>query len=338
MDTNNAGTQARLCVHIIEPATEIPSIEQDVRDGLLSRPRSLPPKYFYDERGSQLFDRICDTPEYYPTRTENALLLRFSSDIIQQVMPDQILELGSGTSRKTRHLFDACDAHDCQGDYAPFDVCEEMLRSTGKSLIKDYEWMNVTAMVGDYHGGLSNLPLPQGRRLFLFLGGTIGNFSHQQAQEFLAEVRDCMQPDDWLLLGADRVKSSALLHAAYNDSSGVTAEFNRNVLRVLNQSLDADFEPEAFSHQAEFNEQESRIEMYLVAKGDQQVRVDALDEEMTIRDGERILTEISRKFTRNSLEQMLIDAGFQVQEHFEPDNGYFSLLLVQPGDNHSPAS
>lgn len=338
MDTNNPDTQARLCVHIIEPVTEIPSLEQDVRDGLLSRPRSLPPKYFYDERGSLLFDRICDTPEYYPTRTENALLSRFASNIIQQVMPDQILELGSGTSRKTRHLFDACDEHDCQGDYAPFDVCEEMLRSTGKSLIKDYEWMNVTAMVGDYHGGLSNLPLPEGRRLFLFLGGTIGNFSHEQAQEFLAEVRDCMQEDDWLLLGADRVKSKTLLHAAYNDSAGVTAEFNLNVLRVLNRSLDADFDLDAYSHQAEFNEHESRIEMYLVAEGDQQVRVDALDEEMTIRDGERILTEISRKFTHSSLEQLLIDAGFRVQEHFEPENGYFSLILVQPTSDNSAVS
>lgn len=330
MATSASGMQARLCVHVIEPATEIPSLEQDVRAGLLSRPRSLPPKYFYDEYGSQLFDRICDTPEYYPTRTENALLSRHAGDIIRHVMPDQILELGSGTSRKTRHLFDACDRHDCQGDYAPFDVCEEMLRTTGKSLIRDYDWMNVTAMVGDYHGGLSNLPLPAGRRLFLFLGGTIGNFTPEQSQEFLAEVHGCMQPDDWLLLGADRVKPRTLLHAAYNDSAGVTAEFNLNVLRVLNRELDADFNLDAFSHQAEFNEHESRIEMYLVAEGEQRVRMDALEEDITLHDGERILTEISRKFTRSGLEQMLTDAGFRTQEHYEPDNGFFSLVLAQP--------
>lgn len=319
-----------LCCRVVPPARPIAGLQEDARRGLLRRPRSLPPKYFYDERGSRLFDAICDTPEYYPTRTEDALLARHAAAIVAQARPEHILELGSGTSRKTRHLLAACEGGRAAPVYWPFDVCEEMLLAAGAELAGHYEWLTVKPLLGDYCAGLRHLPCPPGRRLFVFLGGTIGNFGRDEAVSLLQELRAIMAPGDWLLLGADRVKDPAILHAAYNDAQGITAEFNRNLLHVLNRELEANFEVEAFRHEAVYNSLHARIEMYLVSARPQTVRLRALGECIGLAQGERILTEISCKFTPGAIESLLSSARLRLDTHYQPPDESFSLVLASP--------
>lgn len=313
----------------VRPARKVPDIAEDVRVGLLSLPRSLPPKYFYDERGSQLFEQICDTPEYYPTRTEEKLLLHHSKEIIAQVKPAEIMELGSGNAQKTRQLFDACEQTDHRCSYAPLDVCEPMLESVSEQLQADYGWLDVNPLVGDYHAGLEHLPKASGTRLYVFLGGTIGNFFPEQARDFINEVKATMRPGDYLLLGADRVKDNNVLDAAYNDEQGVTAAFNLNVLNVLNRELKADFNPDNFQHKAEFNTGHNRIEMHVVSNCDHKVNLQKMDEEITFHQGDSILTEVSHKFTADSLEELVEVSGLNIRKHYEPDDKYFSLVLAE---------
>jgi L-histidine N-alpha-methyltransferase len=324
------GERASPYCEFVPPTRAVPSLVDDVREGLLASPRSLPPKYFYDDNGSRLFDAICDTEEYYPTRTEDALLKRSARDIIASLQPEHMVELGSGTSRKTRRLLDACEEHGCHATYWPFDVCESMVQDSAEALMDEYEWLHVRGLVGDYHAGFEHFPGFDGRSLFVFLGSTIGNLEHDYAVDFLQELRSLMGADDSLLIGADRVKDSDVLHAAYNDSEGLTAEFNRNVLRVLNREVDANFEPDAFEHRAIYNREQSRIEMHLVSTCAQTVCLTALDETIEFRKGESILTEISRKFTPDSLGALLSEAGFRIERHYEPGDGFFSLVLASP--------
>jgi len=319
-----------LNIEQVPPARAISSIAEDVHTGLFNEPRILQPKYFYDERGSQLFDQICDTPEYYPTRIEDALLAEHAESLIRSVQPESILELGAGTSRKTRHLLDACDARRCYPVYEPFDVCQEVMEESGAGLIDKYEWLDLKILVGDYTGGLDNLPVSSDRRLVVFLGGTIGNFPEGEALTFLREVYAMMGPEDRLLIGADRLKEPELLHAAYNDKSGLTAAFNLNVLSVINRELEADFDLNGFEHYACFNPNKSRIEMYLVSMGTQQIRIEGLDATLTFSDGDHILTEVSCKYTRKRLETLLVDAGFEVEAHHEGATQDFSLVLAKP--------
>lgn len=315
---------------IVMPSRQISSLEEDVREGLLSHPRSLPPKYFYDDHGSQLFDRICDTPEYYVTRTEDSLLDAHARTIMRLARPRHIIELGSGASRKTRHLFDACEALGEACCYWPFDVCEGIMRESAERLTEAYPWLEVRALVGDYLAGLDHLPDPDGRRLFVFLGGTIGNFEAEKARAFLAELRHRMRPGDTLLLGADRVKDAQVLNQAYNDAQGVTAAFNLNVLSVLNRELGGDFELGRFRHHARYDTGAQQIEMYLVAEEDHSVQLRDLDATLDIKKDERILTEISRKFTPLDLNALLDRVELKPKAHFEPENGYFSLVLAEP--------
>lgn len=312
---------------VVRPARAVPDLIEDVEMGLFSRPRSLPPKYFYDEYGSQLFDRICSTPEYYLTRTEDALLAECAREIIERSRPVEILELGSGSSTKTRRLLDACEALDLRSRYAPFDVCEEILLAASCDLRADYGWLSVSPLLGDYHAGLEHLPSSAGPRLYVFLGSTIGNFESDSAGRFLSELAAVMRPGDWLLLGADRIKRQEVLSAAYNDAAGITAEFNRNVLRVLNRELEADFQVDAFRHVALWQADESHMEMRLVADENQSVRFKRLSRSLVLEKGEFIRTEISRKFTREDLESLFASAGLRIEAHFEPENAYFSLLL-----------
>lgn len=306
------------------------TIAEDVRQGLFAEPRTLPAKYFYDERGSLLFDRICEVPEYYPTRTEDALLRRFAGEIIRQTNPQTIFELGSGASRKTVHLLDACEQSDCYSNYQPLDVCEEILLHAGTRLTRNYEWLDIEALVGDYTAGLSYIDSRPGPRLYVFLGGSLGNFTHQEALSFLCRAHDSMSPGDFLLLGVDRVKDREVLHAAYNDAEGVTEQFNLNMLSVLNRELDAGFELDRFEHRAFFNEHDSQIEMHLVSTVDQKVAIGALGVDVELARDESIRTEISRKFTPESLEALVSAAGFRVHQHYEPENGFFSLVLLDP--------
>lgn len=326
------GEERVSCTHV-QPARETPSMHEDVKEGLFEQPRTLSPKYFYDDHGSRLFDAICDTREYYPTRTEDALLAKHAAEIIAFHQPEHVVELGSGAARKTRRIFDACETESCKAQYWPFDVCHGMVMDSAQQLAEEYKWLTINGLVGDYLGGLKHFPRFDGRTLYVFLGGTIGNFDHDQAVGFLSELCSIMDKDDLLLIGADRVKDHCVLHAAYNDSDGITAEFNLNVLRVLNRELGADFDLDAFDHQAHFNADESRIEMHLVATEDQSVEVDALDSTIEFNSGESILTEISRKFTPESLQDLLAEAGLKIGRHFEPDNGYFSLVLAEPRAN-----
>jgi L-histidine N-alpha-methyltransferase len=313
----------------VEPARPVPSLRDDLERGFDLSPRMLPPKYFYDARGSQLFDRICDTPEYYPTRAESFLLSAYAERLIGRVRPDHLIELGSGSSRKTRYLLSAAREQGLPLGYWPFDVCREMLQKAGGELVAEYPDLRVHALVGDYLGGLAHLPRPLGRRLFVFLGGTIGNFSELEAHHFLCDLRAQMQAGDHLLLGADRVKASDVLEAAYNDAAGVTAAFNLNLLDVVNRELNADFDPAGFRHRAVFDPEASRIEMYLVAQARQQVRVEALGRSYRFDRGDAILTEISRKFTRRSLAAALGRAGFAIEQHYEGGERLFSLVLAR---------
>ena len=297
-------------------------------EGLLQPPRTLPPKYFYDVRGSQLFEQITTTPEYYPTRTEDKLLANHGKDIIEITKPDQILELGSGSSQKTRHLFDACSSINHTCEYTPFDVCEPMLEETTEKLQSDYDWLTVKPLLGDYHAGLGNLPDIDGTRLYIFLGSTIGNFTPEETDIFLYEIRQCMKPGDYFLLGADRIKEKLVLDAAYNDALGITAEFNLNVLNVLNRELNANFKLDGFEHGAFYNESLNRIEMRLISNKNQVVSFQLLDEQIIIEAGEEILTELSYKYTFAELEAMFDQCGLRRIRHYEPDNRHFSLVLA----------
>ena len=327
MDSNVASD---IVCRPVPPTKPVPSLPDDVLTGLFTEPKQLPPKYFYDDKGSALFDQICDEPEYYPTRTEDALLERSARDIITRVEPTQIIEFGSGMSRKIRHLFNACDEVGCRPTYIPFDVCDDVMIKSGEALADRYPWLDVEPLSGDYTAGLGNVPVAEGRNLVMFLGGTIGNFPEEQAIAFLSEIRALLDDDDRLLIGADRVKNPDILHAAYNDVAGVTAEFNLNLLDVLNRELDADFTRDHFEHYAFYNPDQSRIEMYLVCMRDQDVTFRELRRTLRFREGDAIRTEISRKFTRETLEQLLKVAGFSVQSHYEAAAHPFSLVLAAP--------
>jgi L-histidine N-alpha-methyltransferase len=314
----------------VRPTKSVASLKDDVTSGLFSARKQLPAKYFYDDRGSELFDQICDEPEYYPTRTEDALLKQSADDIIANVNPSQIIEFGSGMSRKIRHLFDACSKYECYPTYVPFDVCDDVMIKSGEELAEKYSWLDVAPLSGDYTAGLGNLPVASGKNLLMFLGGTIGNFTEAQGIDFLCEVRELMSSDDQLLLGADRVKQPEILHAAYNDVAGITAEFNLNLLDVLNREMGADFDRSNFEHYAFYNPDENQIEMHLVCMCDQNVWFDGLQRSLSFKEGDGIRTEISRKFTRETLENLLLSAGFTVESHFEASAHPFSLVLARP--------
>lgn len=313
----------------VPTARPIPSLANDVRAGLRTAPRQLPPKYFYDDRGSRLFETLCGTRDYYPSRTEEALLAAHAPRIVDTAAPEHIVELGSGSARKTRHLFDACDRLGARCEYWPFDVSEKMMLDSGADLVARYPWLRVRALAGDYTGGLARLPLAdEGRRLIAFLGGTIGNFEPWEARRLMGEIGALLRPGDHFLIGLDRVKDTRRLEAAYDDSDGVGIEFNRNMLHVLNRELDADFPVASYRHRAVYNEQLERIEVYLVASSSHRVTLAALGENIEIQSGEAILTEISRKFTPDSIRALLANGGLAPVAHFEAENGDYSLVLA----------
>jgi L-histidine N-alpha-methyltransferase len=322
----------RISLHHLGDVDPVASIADDVRAGFSAMPKSLPPKYFYDERGSWLFEEICKTPEYYLTRTEDALLARIADSVIATVRPSSILELGSGSSRKTSHLLRACARQRCHARYEPFDVSTEIMLHAAERLVREHAWLNVEVLIGDYLRDLPHISDHAGTRLVLFLGSTIGNFDQQESVSFLRSLRSAMTSDDRFLLGFDRVKDTDALNAAYNDASGLTAEFNLNVLQVINRELDGDFNLQRFAHRAIYNESLARIEMYLDSLLAQSVCLRRLPLQAEFVEGESILTEISCKFTPASIDTMLGESGFIAEQHFEPDSRAFSLVLARPVD------
>ena len=313
------------------------AMETDVRSGLTSTPKQLPPVYFYDDRGSRLFDDITRLPEYYPTRAERSILESHAKDMVETAGADVLVELGAGTCDKSRVLLDAMQACGRLGSYVPLDVSDSTLWEAATRSPRDYPGLSVRAVVGDFHHHMEQLGT-DGRRLIAFLGGTIGNFFPAQRARFLAELVAVMAPGDRFLLGTDLVKDRGRLVAAYDDAAGVTAEFNRNVLHVLDRELGADFDPERFAHVARWNEEDHRIEMWLRSLDDCRVRVADLDLEVEFAAGEEMLTEISTKFSPDSLREELEAAGLLVEASWASAGDEFLVTLaVRPGDTSEPA-
>ncbi len=302
---------------------------RDVRDGLSRSPKRLPSKYFYDRRGSELFEQITRLPEYYLTRAERGLLEAHASAIIGALAPASLVELGAGSAEKTRILLDAMLASGKHATYVPIDVSEEFLEATAAALDARYDALDIVPVVADISEPLELprlLPVPA---LFAFLGSTIGNFDERDAIALLSDVRAVMRAGDRFLLGFDLVKDAARLHDAYNDTAGVTADFNRNVLHVLNRELGADFDIGAFEHVAFYNHDARRIEMHLMATRPMRVHVPGVGA-VTFRSGERLMTEISGKYDRPSVGALLDAAGLGI-EHWLTD-GDFALVLAAPRD------
>jgi L-histidine N-alpha-methyltransferase len=304
-------------------------MRSDALAGLQEGNKSIPPVWFYDERGSQLFEEITQLPEYYPTRAERRLLEQYAPTIAELSKADTLVELGAGSCEKSRLLLTALQEMGTLTRYVPFDVSDEFLRGAAAALSNEYEDLAVHLVIGDFHEHLSEIPT-EGRRMVAFLGGTIGNFNPRQRARFLFDLNCSMSSDDSLLLGTDLVKDRQRLVDAYDDSAGVTANFNRNVLHVLNEQLGGDFEPELFTHVALWNEEEQWIEMRL--RADRSTRVTLRDAgiEVQFDQGEELLTEISAKFTPARVEDELGAAGFVVQGMWGAEEGEFLLTLAHP--------
>ena len=302
------------------------ALRRDVAAGLTSSPKELPPKWFYDARGSELFDEITRLPEYYPTRCERSILEARAVEIARLTGADTLVELGSGTSEKTHLLLAALAGEGHLRRIVAFDVSESTLRDAAATLAAEFPEADVTAVVGDFEHHLHTIP-GGGRRLVAFLGGTIGNLAPKARALFLSEVASLLAPGDALLLGTDLVKDVGRLEAAYDDAAGVTAEFNRNVLRVVNRELAADFVPERFDHVARFDPDEEWIEMWLRSTEAQEVVVGDLDLRVGFDAGEAMRTEISAKFRREGVEAELGDADLALARWWTDAGGDFAVSL-----------
>ncbi|HEY2768641.1 MAG TPA: L-histidine N(alpha)-methyltransferase [Solirubrobacteraceae bacterium] len=306
------------------------TLAEDVLDGLTRPFKELPPKHFYDARGAELFDRICELPVYYPTRTERAILDDAAADIAALSGAVELVELGSGTAAKTRVLLDALHSAGTLARYVPVDVTESMVRDCAQELTLEYPGLHVHGVIGDFERHLDRVPNADGPRLVAFLGGTIGNFPPGSRRRFLRQIGELLGPGDHLLMGTDLVKDTSVLEAAYDDPEGVTAEFNRNVLHVLNRELDADFDPADFEHVALFDDRHEWIEMRLRARRDHTVTVRALELPVHFDQGEEMRTEISAKFTPERLEGDLDAAGMEIVRWFTDPEDLFALTLSRP--------
>ena len=314
-------------VHLPEGGP-LSGIAADARMGLSAPFKELPPKYFYDERGSQLFEAITELPEYYPTRAERAILDARASEIAGVARTSMLIELGSGSAAKTRCLMDAKRAAGTLDAYVPVDISEEITRDTAERLTDEYPGLRVHGVVCDYETHLERLPREPGG-LIAFLGGTIGNFHPHTRRSFLARIASLMYAEDRFLLGTDLVKDRARLEAAYNDSAGITAQFNKNVLHVLNRELGADFDPARFDHVAFWDDVNSWVDIRLRSLADQVVTLPALDMRVEFAEDEEMRTEISSKFTREQLEAIYAEAGLELVEWWTDPEDLFALSLAR---------
>lgn len=302
------------------------AFRDDVRQGMTSEPKFLLPKYFYDATGSDLFERITELPEYYPTRVETELLTSIVGDLVSSIKPQEIVELGSGSSLKTRLLLDASQS--MLKRYIPLDVSSSIVFSTAEELLSAYPQLTIHAVVGDFEHHLPMVPRPAGRRIVLFLGSTIGNLAQSTRHYLLQGIRKLLEPGDHLLLGVDLVKEVSFLEAAYNDSQGITAKFNRNILKVINTNLQADFQLEHFHHHALYNQARSRIEMHLISEQHQAVRIKALELDVLFQPKESIWTESSYKFTKDEVKIMLARAALPLKHWYTDREDQFAIALA----------
>ena len=305
------------------------SLANDVLDGLTRPFKEIPPKHFYDARGSELFERICELPEYYPTRTERQILLANADEIVEVTGAGELVELGSGSAEKARILLAAMSRAGTLRRYVPLDVSESALEASAIELVDEFEELSVHGVIGDFERHLDRIPAAGGTaRIVALLGGTIGNFLPGTRRRMLREIGALLGPEDRLLLGTDLVKEAAVLEAAYDDAQGITAEFNRNVLHVLNRELDADFSPDAFEHIAFFDRRHEWVEMRLRARRPCSVLVGALGLRVEFAAGEELRTEISAKFTRARLQEDFDAAALRLERWYTDPDNLFALSLA----------
>jgi L-histidine Nalpha-methyltransferase len=320
-------TEPVLDVHL-EPEDAAHALRADVRAGLTADPKWVSPKYFYDAVGSALFEDITRLPEYYPTRAEREVLAERAGEIAAVTGARSLVELGSGSSEKTRLLLSALREHGTLEEFVPQDVSVSALTEAAHAIMADYPGLRVHGVVGDFTQHLSLLP-GESPRVVAFLGGTIGNLIPEEREKFFRTVRDVLDPGEWLLLGTDLVKDPATLVRAYDDAQGVTAEFNRNVLNVLNREVGGDFDVEAFEHVALWNAEQEWIEMRLRATRAMTVTIADLGLTVEFHEGEELRTEVSAKFREEGVKQELDDAGFSLQRWWTDSRGRFAVSLAQ---------
>ncbi len=306
------------------------SLADDVLDGLTKPFKELPPKHFYDARGAELFDQICELPEYYPTRTERSILQQAAERLARATAAEELVELGSGTAAKTRVLLDALHRAGTLKLYIPVDVTESMVRDCAQELTEEFPGLRVHGVIGDFERHLDRVPAAEGPRVVVFLGGTIGNFPPGSRRRFLREIGKLLGPEDHLLMGTDLVKDPEVLTQAYDDAQGITAEFNRNLLRVLNRELQADFDPEDFEHVALFDREHEWIEMRLRARRAHTTTVRDLGLSVRFEEGEEMRTEISAKFTQERVEDDLSAAGLEIVDWLTDPHELFAITLSRP--------
>jgi L-histidine N-alpha-methyltransferase len=305
-------------------------IAEEVMSGLSAHPRRLPPKFFYDAEGSRLFDQITETAEYYPTRTERAILREFAGDMVQQTGNNlTLVELGAGSASKTQVLIHALLRRQLRADFYPVDVSSSALQGALASLNGHFPRLRVSPIVADYTHHLPDLKQLPGRKLVLFLGSTIGNFEPEEAEEFLRNVRGSLQKGDALLIGFDLIKDAQVLDAAYNDAQGVTAAFNKNMLVRINRELGGSFDVDAFEHVAFWNKKKSRIEMHLESQYEQTVWIEDLGRGFHFDQGERIHTENSYKFNDRLIRRLLRRGGFKLEKSWTDAKGWFCEALAR---------
>ncbi|MBW4555450.1 MAG: L-histidine N(alpha)-methyltransferase [Trichormus sp. ATA11-4-KO1] len=324
--------EERLQIQRLVPTTRIvkSNVGSDVIKGLTQTPKTLPPAYFYDDRGSELFEQICELPEYYLTRTEMAILQQFAAEIAKITGACELVELGSGSSTKTRILLDAYQQLGYPLRYLPIDVSAGILESSARQLLADYPSLQVHALAGTYELALTKLlPTQLPSRMIGFIGSTLGNLKSQECDIFFSQITNALQVGEYFLLGVDLQKPKHILEPAYNDRQGVTAAFNLNILEHLNQRFEGNFDTTQFEHWAFYHETENQIEMHLRSLRSQTVELRALSLTINFAVGETILTEISRKFDLKTIQQQLTTWGLVPLHVWTDPNQWFGLLLCQ---------
>jgi L-histidine Nalpha-methyltransferase len=328
---NSKMMEARLKIDYLLDVQAVEKADaEDVVNGLQKTPKSLPARYFYDSQGSQLFEQICQLPEYYPTRTEASILEQYASDIVKRTQAVEIVELGSGSSTKTRYLFDAYQSFNSPLYYTPVDVSDSILKTSADNLLTDYPQLKIQGKVATYSQALQQLTsYSLGKRIIIFLGSSIGNFDPIKCDRFINQITTALNPGDYFLLGIDLQKPVEILVAAYNDAQEVTAAFNLNMLQHLNNRFQGNFNLDLFKHQAIYNSTAHQIEMYLISQQAQSVTLANLDLTIELAPKERILTEISRKFDLQPMQNYLSERNLTLIQTYTDQQQWFGLLLCQ---------